>query len=329
MPRSLLAALAALPLVAAADPALVEFIPDGVTPDPAQRAIVSAAAEKAYLCKVGYDEDGHVRSLEISNHQAFMPPGVDDKEAHMKGRPGLDGPTFSSLEGLPALKALRLLKQPIPDEAFAILKTWPDLEVFCLERNDWDDHDDASADFMLHLNGLENLRWLELKHLFGLDETRVDQLDGFPKLERLELDNASAQEECLPFLEKCPELRDLEIHRTRLGNEDIARMVAALPKLERFDLKQQNAKLDARCLAEVAKLTELKVFVINRWKDEQLFWDDGLEHLAKAPKLERLGDNAALKHPAVKQLLETQPRIQPMQGRHYAVTFDHYRAISP
>lgn len=313
-----------LTATAADDPALVEFIPDGVTPDPAQRAIVAACAAEVYLCKVGYDADGNVRSLQLSNHNAFMPPGVEDKESHTAGREGVSDATFAKLEGLPELKALRLLKQPLADESFAVLSSWPDLEAFCVERNDWDDHDNASADFMLHLNGLKNLRWLELKHLFGLNETRVDQLEGFPRLERIELDNASAQEECIAFLEKCPNIRDFELHRTNMGNEGIEKIVAALPKLERFDVKQHAAKdLDARCLEAVATLPNLQTFVINRWKDDQLFWEEGVEHLLNAPSLRHLGDKKAVQHPAVRRLLEESSTIEPAQGRHYAVEFDY------
>jgi len=307
----------------AEETALVEFVPEGVTPAPDQKAITEALAEKVFLCNVGYDSEGNVRSLELSNHAAFMPPGVEkeQKEAYMAGRPGLDAETFSRVAGLPKLKALRLLKQPLPDEAYEVLKTWPDLEAFLIEGHEGDN----TGSFMLYINGHPELRWLELKHLFGLDGTTVDQLDAFPKLERLELDNASATNKALPFLARNPQVIDFELHRSNMTNEEIGQLVEDLPNLERLALKPSGGKdrFDHRALAHVAKLEKLKSFGFHHWKEDMIVWDDGIEHLAKLPNLEFIElPNKFWDLPAIQKLREAKPNLE-NKGKAMVVEFDY------
>lgn len=317
----LLLLLSAVVCVTAADPALQEVIPDGVTPDPDQRAIVTSFAPMVYSCAVEYDADGNVRALKLSNHGVNLPKKKSDPELRAQfeaERPGVDDAAIARLAELPQLEALRLVKQDnFSDEALAVLQHFPDMKVFAIEYYVGAN----TADFMLHLDHLQNLEWLELKHLFGLKVTRVDELQGFPKLLRLELDNASAQEECLPFLERCPELRDLELHRTSMGNDAIGRLCAAVPKLERFDLKQDRAELDAGCLKHCQQLEQLEVFTFNRWDNDQIFWEDGVEHLVPIDSLKHIG--GPMDHPAFVTLLEARPDIQEVDGREYAVTFDY------
>jgi len=312
-------------VLSAEEPALIEFLPDGASPNAAQRELIMEAAAKVRGCRVEYDAEGNVVGLQLSNHNADRPRDLtEEQKKQLESRSGLDDATFVALGELPELKALALRKQPLSAEAFAVLENWPDLEVFRIERDDWGDD---NADFMLHLNKVPNLKWLELKHLFGLDDTRVDELNGFPNLVRLELDNASAQEECLPFLERCPNLKDFELHRTRMTNEQIMRMIQSLPNIERLDIKQHHAKeLDARCLAPLKDSNHLRVFVFNRWKDDQIFWENGVEHLAEVPSLKKLG--APWEHPAIVKLLEVRPDIEKKDGRDYAVPFDEYKAMS-
>jgi len=310
----------------AQESSLTEFVPDGVTPDARQRGLILAAAAMVGGCRVEYDQDGNVRSLELSNHQVDVPGDASKADkAMLRARPGIDDDTFLALGGLPALKGLGLRQQPLSAHAFSVLGNWPDLEAFRIERNEWGED---GADFMLHLNMVPDLRWLELKHLFNLDETRVDELEGFPQLLRLELDNASAQSACLPFLERCPQVRDLELHRSNLTNDEIGRLVDALPLLERFELKPQKQVFDAGCLAHFPRFEHLRVFDFVRWKPEALFWEGGVEHLLAVPSLECIGYmGSKLSHPALQRLLEERPALRSKEDREYAVTFD-YLALS-
>jgi len=322
MKRILLALLllAGPGLLFADDPALVETIPDGVTPDPAQRAILQSCATKVFLCKAGYDRDGNVRSLEFSNHGAFMPPGIEDKAAYIATKPGLDDATFLQIQKLPALKALRLLKQPLSDEAYAVLQTWPTLEAFCIEGHKGDN----TGSFMRYINGHPDLQWLELKHLFGLDGTTVDELEAFPKLQRLELDNASATAKALPFLAKNPQILDFELHRSNMTNEEIGQLVKSLPNLERLALKPGGrGHFDQQALAHVASLTNLKVFGFHHWKDDMFVWENGIEYLAELPHLTSVEvPSKQWDLPAMKKLREAKPDLQ-RAGKDIQVQFDY------
>lgn len=290
---------------------LKESVPAGVTPKAEQKAVVDALAARVSRCDAAYDQDGNLISLLLCNHNAFS-------RIKPQTRSGVDDATFRRLNVVPSLKQLHLLKQPLSDDAFAILRQWPDLEVFCIEGH----KGDHSGRFMLHLNGHPNLKWLELKHLFGLDGTAVDQLDAFPKLERLELDNASATARCLPFLKRNPQLRDFELHRSTMTNEEIAALVDALPRLERLALKPLGKKcFDHRCLKEVTGLTELKVFGFHHWKEKLFVWHDGIEHLAELPELAYVECPSAFwESEAMLRLRAKKPHLQ-NTGKHIIAEF--------
>lgn len=297
--------------VAAADQSLEEVIPKGVTPDPAQREVVEALAARVSRCNAVYDEQGNLTAILLCNHNAFS-------RVKPETRPGVDDATFAQLSVVPSLRQMQLLKQPLSDDAFAILQQWPDLEIFCIEGHKGDN----TGRFMRFINGHPKLKWLELKHLFGLDGTTVDELEAFPQLVRLELDNASATDRALPFLQRNPQIRDFELHRSTMSNEEIAELVDSLPNLERLALKPKGKCFDHRCLADVASLPKLKVFGFHHWKDKMFVWEDGIEHLADAPHLthvecpKKMWDDEAMK-----KLRAAKPDLE-NAGKNIIVEFD-------
>lgn len=323
-----------LPLAASeTEPSLIEYIPDGVTPIAEQRALVLDAAAMVGNCRVGYDEAGNVIALHLSMHGSDRPYPrkhdiTEEQHAALKERPGIDIQTFIALGALPELKALGMRgAERLTDDAFAVLQNWPDLEAFRIEgRYRGEPDPQKTSAYMLHLNGLTELRWLEFKHGPGPEPTFVHRLDGFPKLERLELDHSAAQSECVTFLQGCPELKDFELHRTEISNDEIGQIVDACPKLERFDLKATGKQtFDAACLAHMPRLPDLRAFTFNRWSDEAIFWDDGVEHLIDVPSLKSIG--GAWDHPVIQKLRASRSDIQEMDGRDYAVTFPLYDQV--
>ena len=71
-----------------------------------------------------------------------------------------------------------------------------------------------------------------------------------------------------------------------MTNEEIAALVEVIPNLERLALKPGGSRcFDHRCLRDVTKQTELQVFGFHHWKEEMFIWEDGIEHLAKLPRL--------------------------------------------
>ncbi|QDT37870.1 hypothetical protein [Stratiformator vulcanicus] len=291
----------AAPMAFAADKSLKEHIPNGVTPDPAQKAVVDALAAQVSRCDAVFDDEGNLVSLLLCNHQAFS-------RTKPETRPGADDATFKKLSVVPSLKELQLLKQPLSDDAFVVLQQWPDLKIFCIENHKGDD----TGRFMLNLNGHKELERLELKHLFGLDGTKVDQLDTFPEMIRLELDIASATNKALPFLRRNPQVVDFELHRTTMNNEEIGEAVDALPNLKRFALKPGYGKsFDHRCLKHVARLDQLTSFGFHHWKEKMFVWEDGIEHLAKNDTLTHVECSKKFwNSDAMKRLREAKPKLQ-------------------
>ncbi len=293
------------------DAALQEFMPEGLSsPDAEQRSLVNELAAMVYSLRVRYDEEGNVVTVHVSNHGVDIPQKVEDKESYKKERTGLDDAAFQRLAELPRLKGLRVLQQRLvkEDSSFAFLASKPEMEIVAIEHFEGND----TGEFMLHLNGLENLRWLELKHLFGLNGTKVGELGEFPQLKRLELDNASAQApDALTFLKKNPTVIDFELHRSAMNNDQIGEIVEALPNLQRFALKPAgNKPFDAGCFVHISKLENLVSLGLHHWKQDMLFWENGLEHLVKMSTLKHLEMPGDFKeHEAMKKLLEARPDL--------------------
>lgn len=298
------------------DAVLKETIPTGVSPEPAQREVVRKLAKRVTRCDARYDEQGNLVSILLCNHEAFSRVGDEM-------RPGADAASFSRLAVVPSLKEMHLLKQPLPDNAFAVLKNWPELAVFCIEGHRPDLHPGSTKDFVPHLVGLKHLEWLELKHLFGLPGTRVDELPTYPKLVRLELDNDSATSSALPFLARNPTVRDFELHRSTMTNDEIGQLVDSLPHLERLALKPSGGKcFDHRALQHIKRLDKLVVFGFHHWRPDMFAWEGGIEHLAAMPTLkyiectERNWDASAMR-----KLRGTRPDIKHVADKRIIVEF--------
>jgi hypothetical protein len=292
---------------AADEVALHEHLPPGASPDAAQRALVLAMARQVSMCAVRYDPDGQVALLWLSNHQIFDPKDGQD-------RPGVDRALIARLDELPALRALLVHHQPLADQDFAVLARLPQLQGFSVEYhgNHQPPSGEASGAFMLHLKDLRALRTLHLKHLFKLNTTEVDQLGPYPDLVCAELDNASAGPEAQCFLLGCPQLRDLELHRSHLSNQAIADLVdgGALRELRRLALKPDGG-FDAGCLEHVARLPALERLEFHHWKIP-LPWEGGLEHLVDCASLRVIDLKNALPatDPAAGSLAQIRPEIE-------------------
>jgi len=143
-----------------------------------------------------YDYGGNIENLYVSHH------GVDIKgngeEDKLKARDGVADETLALARFLPELRRFRMLKQKkVSEETLVeILDHQRDLKMFAIEMHEGD----QDARFMQSIAGLNQLEWLELKHLFTLDATQVNAIGPLPSLVRLELDNRSAQSEALDFL---------------------------------------------------------------------------------------------------------------------------------
>lgn len=300
------------------DPALVEHIPEGVTPDERQREWVNELASETIYVGVGYDQKGHIKNLFVSHHH-FNAKDHPEEEM-LKKRAGVTEETFLLTQHLPALKRLRILKQPLSDDAvIAVLEKQRDLLMFGIENHKGDD----TGRFMEAIAGMDSLEWLELKHLFQLNGTAVDKIGHLPSLVRLELDNASAHEEALVFLKENPQILDFELHRSNLTNAQIGEVVKALPKVQRFAIKPNRNAFDAAAMEHVAKLEEIQVLALWSFSNDALFWEDGISHLEDISTLKRIELNGGKQnHPALKRLKQERPEMEIGPGKSIMIEFD-------
>lgn len=303
----------------AEDPALEEVVPHGVTPDPAQRAAVLHAVPYTYLTKAEYDEQGNVIGIYLSNHKAKSNCKAVFEKYGENERPGVTAEVVADFAVFTELRDLEMLQQDPSPEGFEAAQNWSKLKSFRIEHMD-------DPGFMLYVNALPTVKWLELKHLFGTDGTYVDQIGTLPNLKRLELDNDSAQQEALVFLQRNPSIEDFELHRSDLSNEEIGQLVDYLPNLKRLALKPGRAKehFNHESLAHVKRLNQLQVFGFHHWSDDMFVWENGIEHLASIPSLEFVeapsGGRGKPTPAAIIKLLEVRPDVQIADGKAVVIT---------
>lgn len=310
--RCLFLSLALLTGASAFQP-LNEKLPKGAEPGPAQKAVVDELSAKVLKTDVEYDADGNVVALNFDNHQQHQ-KRYDDKGA---SRPGLADEDFAKIVAFPKLQSLWLLRQPLNDEGYAVLANFPQLKSFRIEYhgNAFDGTPrakTATSAYQKHVEGLQELEDLEFKHNFRVKDTMVDQLRGFPKLKRLELDVADAASKAVPFLKRCPKIEVMELHRTEMNNDELGEVIDALPKLRDLTIKPGYSRtFDAAFLAHLARAQSLETLSFHFFKPKDLPWENGLEHLVKAPALKQVMLPGFPKDtPAVVKLREARPELE-------------------
>lgn len=280
--RSLLAmclSLALLPAVQVrgADPALVAQVPKGVTPDKTQQETVAALAAKVYRLEVGYDKDGNVDRLWLSQHEA------NRKKAQIAtDRPGFGDADAEMLLAFPKLRSIGFEKQPITEKGLEVLKRFSldDVKFHYMTEK-------IRPDFVNVVKGMD-LRILEIKHNFHADPD-VSGLKGFPNLKYLVLDTTAADARCLKLVTACPNVEALELHRPKLTDAQFGQFVDALPKLRWLHLKSDIGGPGA--LRHLSRLRNLEVLWIAQWKTGPLPFQGGVEHLAGVTSLKYLEIN--------------------------------------
>ena len=292
---------------------LTEKLPKGTEPDPAQKAVVDELSAKVYKTDVEYDDDGNVIAINLDHHQQHQKK-FDDQGA---GRPGLADEDFAKIVAFPKLQSLWVQRQPLTDDAYAVVTKLPQLKSFRIEYhgNAFDGTPrarTATAAYQKYVDELRELEDLEFKHNFRVKNTMVDQLQGFPELKRLELDVADATSKAVGFLQRCPNIEVMELHRTEMSNDDLGKVIDALPKLRDLTIKPGYSRtFDASFLAHLERAESLEVLSFHFFKPKDLPWENGLEHLAKAPALKQVALPGFSKDtPAVVKLREAKPDLE-------------------
>ncbi len=264
---------------AAADPALVERVPAGVTPDPAQRKVVEALAAKVYELEVEYDRAGHVVRLFATNHEVR-------KAAHKiaDDRPGLTDADAPSLAGLPRLAGLCFEKQGLTEKGLEVLRGLPLTDVrFHYMPAGIDPH------FAAVVNG-KDLDVLHVKHCFR-SRPDVARLGGFPNLRYLVLDTTAAGPACVAFVKACPKIEVFELHRPSLTAEQFGELAANLPNVRWVEVKPSVG--GAGALRHLRAMPKLEALMLSQWKAGALPYRNGLEHLVPLKGLKAVSVDGA------------------------------------
>ena len=272
------------------------------TPD-AQQALAKELTAKVQRSEIWKDDDGNVTGLVFINHQALT------KETGEK--PGINDSDLANLAKFPKLEAVNFEAQPIGDEGLAMLINMPGLKQIGFHY--MAKHPDATAtpDCVEVINGKSDLEILEIKHNFRMKSFAIEKITtSMPKVWRLVLDTPVTAEQTLHLGKLCPNVRDLQLHRTKISGRQLAELAKAMPNLEVLWLKPKG-DLTAEHLAALKGFSKLRIFSPQSFKN-QLPWEKGWDALLELPALERVelfsqGDNNG---DSFKRLLEAKPSLK-------------------
>ena len=134
---------------------------------------------------------------------------------------------------------------------------------------------------------MRDLEIIEIKHNFKMKAINVDKLEeAFPKVWRLVLDTPLSADQTMHMLRLCPNVTDLQLHRTSLTAEQLVEVARLLPKLEVLWFKPKG-DLEAGHLAALRHFAKLRIYSPQQYKNE-LPYENGWEHLLQVPALQRL-----------------------------------------
>lgn len=286
------------------------------TPDTAarQKAAADALTAQSVQSKIITDSAGHVTHLAISSHEGFR------KDKTIPVPEPISGETFRRVLDLPHLQAIALEHQKLGDADLALLgqlKNLRDVRLHYL----WGSKKGgtATADAPLFINQLPMpLTVLELKHNFSIDGGCMDKLKPQPELVKLELDTGYATDSAVPFIRAASKLRNLQLHRTTIGDDQFQLMLSSLPELEILEIRPHGRHpnpltgASLRALSANPKLQILKIGL--NWKS--LPFEGGLDVFVKHPGIRCLIlDPSDLKDfsvndPAVRALHAARPDIR-------------------
>jgi hypothetical protein len=284
--------------------------PDAATQQAAAEAIVA----QAVMHKIIIDAGGNVTHLAFSNHTAFW-----DKA---KGEPPqpLDAAVFRRhILSLPRLQAIAIEHQRFNDDDYALLGQLKELRDVRLHYL-WGTKRDGQAtkDAPLFLNALPlPLTVLELKHNFAIEGGCMEKLKPQPELEKLELDTGYCTNDAVPFIKQSPKIRNLQLHRTTITDDQFQEMLAALPNLEMLEVRPNGPKdnpITGRSLRGLKQNPKLMMVTMSlQWKE--LPFEGGLDVFVDHPGIQFIniapGDikDFSLDHPAIQQLHQARPDI--------------------
>ncbi len=268
-----------------------------------QQIAAKRLGEKVQRFEMWTDDAGNVNGLIFINHQGLT-KAVGEK-------PGIDDSDLASLTHFPKLTAVNIEAQPVGDTGLAVLKQLPGLKQVGFHYMSKATGATASPDFIAVIDGMRDLEIIEIKHNFRMKAISVDKLKGpFPKTWRLVLDTPLTVEQTMHMIRLCPNVTDLQLHRTLVTPEQLAEIGKLLPKLEVLWLKTKG-ELQAGHLTALHHFSKLRIFSPQHFKNT-IPYDAGWDSLSELPNLKRLeiADEAAVANAEpIRRLVKVRPEL--------------------
>ncbi len=268
-----------------------------------QQSLAKKLGEKVQRFEMGMDDEGNVTSLVFINHQALT------KEVGEK--PGITDEDLGRLGDFPHLEALTIEAQGVGDAGLEVLRNRSGMKQIGFHY--MAKHPDATAtpDCAAVIDGKPDLEILEIKHNFKMDAFAIESIaTPMPKVWRLVLDTPITAEQTLHLVRLCPNVRDIQLHRTRLSAEQLAEVGKLLPELEVLWWKPKGG-LEAEHLVALKSFPKLRIFSPQHYRN-QVPYEGGWNALLEVPSLERvetsIGDDE--NGTALKKLLELRPGLE-------------------
>lgn len=141
----------------------------------------------------------------------------------------------------------------------------------------------VGAEGIKHIEGLKEIKELNLYGAAGVDDSAIDSLAKLPKLEKLRLRETAVRGEAASGFAKMQALRDLDLSESPVQNA-VMEHLASLPRLTNLNL--WNTQINAQGLAVLKGKTTLKQLNLQNLGDS--IDDDFLDTIATLPNLEVL-----------------------------------------
>ena len=268
-----------------------------------QQELARRLGEKVQRFEMRVDHDENVTGLIFINHQALT-ESVGEK-------PGIDDSDLAELTRFPKLTAVNIEAQPISDEGLQVLRQIPGMKQVGFHYMAKAEGAAASPDFITTIDEMRDLEILEIKHNFRMPAIRVEKLQGpFPKVWRLVLDTPLSREQTMHLIRLCPNVTDLQLHRTEVSADQLAEIGRLLPRLEVLWLKPKRG-LTVAHLNSLENFPKLSIFSPQHFQDELPYkggWDS-LTRLAELTRLEIAGTAAAANRAALDRLQQQCPNL--------------------
>ena len=268
-----------------------------------QQTVAQRLAAKSQRSEVWSDKQGNVTGLIFINHQALTNSAGN--------KPGVSDADLAELSKLPDLTAINLEAQPVGDSGLQVLRQFPRMKQVGFHYMGKADGAGATPDFITVIDGMRDLEIVEIKHNFRMQAVNIEKLKGpFPRVWRLVLDTPVTADQTLHMIRLCPNVTDLQLHRTDVSAKQLAGIGRLLPRLEVLWFKPKR-ELTAGHLTAISQFPKLRILSPQHFKNELPF-ERGWDALASHDSLQRLeiaGRSATANRNAIDRLKRARPSL--------------------